>query len=204
MSIFIIMPKLMSSFHSFVPKSSIPLLECWIAELDLDVRISKPRRSKLGDFKVVKNRMVVTINNNLNTYSFLITIVHELAHAFVFREYGNSVPPHGNNWKAIYKSMMLNFLSPTFFPKDILKVLSGHMVLPKASTYSDIELVKVLKKYDDTILLTISDIQVGELFKLSNGRSFIKGVRLRKRFRCIEEQTNKVYLFHPFSEVIRG
>ena len=197
------MVKLITSFHSFVPKASITLLDSWIDELDVDVRISKPRRTKLGDFKVVNKLMVVTINNNLNAYSFLITITHELAHAFVFREYKNSVPPHGDNWKAIYKSMMLNFLSPKFFPKDILRILSAHMIFPKASTYSDIELVKVLKKYNDKILLTISDIQIGELFKLSNGRSFIKGAKLRKRFRCVEKQTKRVYLFHPYAEVIR-
>mgnify|MGYP001285464903 CR=1 FL=1 len=197
------MGKLVNSFHSFVPTSSIPLLDSWIDELDVDVIISRPRRTKLGDFKVVNNRMIITVNNNLNKYSFLITIVHELAHAFVFRDYMNSVPPHGDAWKSIFKSMMLNYLTPDFFPKEILKVLSGHMIHPKASTYSDIELVKALKKYDDTILLTLSDIQIGELFQLSNGRSFIKGVRLRKRFRCVEEKTNKVYLFHPFSEVIR-
>ena len=193
----------MNTFHSFVPKDSITLLECWIEELDVQVIISKPRKTKLGDFKVVNKRMVVSINNNLNKYSFLITIIHELAHAFVFKKYGNSVKPHGRNWKGIYKSMMLNFLTPTFFPEDILKVLSTHIILPKASTFSDVELVKALKKYDDVISLTVSDIEMGEPFKLSNGKSFIKGAKLRKRFRCVEQQTNKVYLFHPFAEVIR-
>ena len=193
----------MNSFHSFVPKDSVSLLEYWIEELNVQVIISKPRKTKLGDFKVVNRRMVISINNNLNKYSFLITIIHELAHAFVFKKYGNSVKPHGRNWKGIYKSMMLNFLTPTFFPEDILKVLSTHIILPKASTFSDFELVKVLKKYDDVMSLTVSDIEMGEPFKLSNGKSFIKGVKLRKRFRCVEQQTNKVYLFHPFAEVIR-
>jgi SprT protein len=193
----------MDTFHSFVAKDSITLLECWIEELNVQVIISKPRKTKLGDFKVVNRRMVISINNNLNKYSFLITIIHELAHAFVFKKYKNSVKPHGRIWQEIYKSMMLNFLSPTFFPEDILKVLSTHIILPKASTFSDVELVKVLKKYNDVISLTVSDIEIGKPFKLSNGKSFIKGVKLRKRFRCVEQQTNKVYLFHPFAEVIR-
>jgi len=99
--------------------------------------------------------------------------------------------------------MMLPFLNSGSFPEDILKVLSTHIISPKASTFSDLELVKVLKKYDDVISLTVSDLEMGESFSLSNGKLFIKGAKLRKRFRCFEQQTNKVYLFHPFAEVIR-
>ena len=193
----------MNTFHSFVPTESIMLLESWIEELNVQVIISKPRKTKLGDFKVMNKRMVISINNNLNNYSFLITITHELAHAFVFKKHANSVRPHGRVWQGVYKSMMLNFLSPTFFPADILKVLSMHIVLPKASTYSDVELVRALRKYDELIVFTISDIEIGEPFKLSNGKLFIKGGKLRKRFRCVEQKTNKVYFFHPFAEVIR-
>jgi hypothetical protein len=83
-----------------------------------------------------------------------------------------------------------------------LKVLSKHIINPKASTFSDLELVKVLRKYDNQSLLTISDIEEGGEFSLTNGQIFIKGKKLRKRFRCVQQKTNKVYLFHPFAEVI--
>jgi len=76
--------------------------------------------------------------------------------------------------------MLLNFLSPEFFPDDVLKVLSKHIINPKASTFSDLELVKVLRKYDNQSLLTISDIEEGGEFSLTNGKTFIKGKNSEK------------------------
>ena len=192
----------MQSYHYFVPPKSVQLLQCWIDDLNVKVVISSPRKTKLGDFKVKNQKMVISVNNNLNPYSFLITFTHELAHAFVFKKHKNKVLPHGVSWKLTFKSMLLNFLSPEFFPDDVLKVLSKHIINPKASTFSDLELVKVLRKYDNQSLLTISDIEEGGEFSLTNGKIFIKGKQLRKRFRCVQQKTNKVYLFHPFAEVI--
>ena len=191
----------MQSYHYFVPPKSVQLLQCWIDDLNVKVVISSPRKTKLGDFKVKNQKMVISVNNNLNPYSFLITFTHELAHAFVFKKHKNKVLPHGVSWKLTFKSMLLNFLSPEFFPDDVLKVLSKHIINPKASTFSDLELVKVLRKYDNQSLLTISDIEEGGEFSLTNGKTFIKGEKLRKRFKCVEQKTNKVYLFHSFAEV---
>ena len=193
----------MQTFHDLVPYRSIKLLQYWIDELDVKVVLSLPRKTKLGDFKVRHNRFVVSINNNLNPYSFLITLTHELAHAFVYKEYKKKVIPHGKSWQKTFKSLMLNFLTPDYFPEDILRVLSRHMLSPKASTYSDLELIKVLKKHDEIKSFTISDISEGEIFNTSNGRAFVKGQLLRKRYKCFECKTNKVYMFHPYAEVIR-
>ena len=192
----------MLTFHSFVTDKSIDLLQCWVDELNATVVVSNPRKTKLGDFKVRGNKLIISVNNNLSKYAFLITFTHELAHAFVFKKHTNSVKPHGDSWKLTFKSMMLNFLTPDYFPEDILKVLSNHIITPKASTFSDLELVKVLRKYENQSLLIISDIEEGGEFYLTNGKAFIKGKKLRKRFRCVEQKTNKVYVFHPFAEVI--
>ena len=194
----------MSVFYSFVPEKSNKLLQCWVDELKVTVKILTPRKTKLGDFKVRGNNMSITVNNNLNKYSFLITLTHELAHAFVFKKYQNRIKPHAKSWQLTFKSLMLNFLTPDFFPEDILKVLSRHMISPKASTFADLELVRVLKKYDQLPSVTISDLAVGDSFKIANGKIFVKGEKIRKRYKCIECRTNKTYLFHPFAEVIKG
>ena len=194
----------MSIFYSFVPEKSNKLLQCWVDELKVMVKVTAPRKTKLGDFKVRGNQMSITINNNLNKYSFLITLTHELAHAFVFKKYQNRLKPHAKSWQLTFKSLMLNFLTPDFFPEDILKVLSRHMISPKASTFADLELVRVLKKYDQFTSVTISDLAVGDSFKIANGKIFVKGEKIRKRYKCIEYKTNKTYLFHPFAEVIKG
>ena len=193
----------MNSFYLFVPQKSNKLLQCWVDELDLKVTVSKPRKTKLGDFKARGTKLSITINNNLNKYSFLITLTHELAHAFVFKKYQNTVKPHSKSWKLTFRSLMLNFLTPDYLPKDILKVLRRHLVNPNASTFTDLELVKVLKKYDQVKLFTISDLSTGDVFKIASGKFFMKGEKIRKRYRCIEHTTNKIYLFHPYAEVIK-
>ena len=42
------------------------------------------------------------------------------------------VKPHGDEWKEEFQKMMLRFLNPEYFPDDILKALSRHMINPKA------------------------------------------------------------------------
>ncbi|MEC9209055.1 MAG: SprT-like domain-containing protein [Bacteroidota bacterium] len=194
----------MSSFYSFVPEKSNKLLQCWIDDLKVKVEISIPRKTKLGDFKVRGNQLSITINNNLNKYLFLIVLTHELAHAFVFKKYQNTVKPHAKSWQLTFKSLMLNFLTPDYFPEDILKVLSRHMISPKASIFADLELVKTLKRYDNVRLFTLSNLSIGDSFKIASGKIFVKGEKIRKRYKCVESTTNKTYLFHPFAEVIKS
>jgi SprT protein len=192
----------MLSLKNYLPAQSYQKINNWINELNTNVNVTNPRKTKLGDFKVVKDSLYISINNDLNPYSFLITLTHELAHAFVYIKHKRGVAPHGPQWQETFKSMMLNFLNPIIFPDDVLKVLSVYLKQPKASTLTDMNLAAVLKKYDCVKALTISDIDDESMFSISNGKIFKKGKQLRKRYKCIECATNKVYLFHPLAEVI--
>ena len=189
----------MNTFHSFVPPESRVTLQAWIDELCVDLMIVSPRRTKLGDFSARKGILYISVNNNLNPYSFLITLTHELAHAFVYVKHSNKVLPHGLEWKATFKAMLFNFLN--LFPEDINKVLSLYLLNPKASTLTDVRLSTVLRRYDKEKGTTITDILEGDKFIASNGKEFKKGKKLRKRFSCTQKDTNRVYLFHPLAEV---
>jgi len=193
----------MKSYKTYVPEKSITQLQYWIDELGVLIKLTKPRSSKLGDFKIRKGELLISINNNLNPYSFLITLTHELAHAFVYKNHKNTKDPHGKKWQLMFKSMLLNFLTPDYFPKDILEALSLHIRKPNASTLSDIKLSSILQTYDTDKTIIISDINEGEEFSLSNGKVFRKGPKLRKRYRCIEKHTKKIYLIHPLADVSR-
>ena len=48
----------MNSFYSYVPQKSRPLLQFWINKLNVKIKISRPRSTKLGDFKVNRNQMM--------------------------------------------------------------------------------------------------------------------------------------------------
>ena len=45
----------MDALKVFLPAPSLPKINDWINELDVQLKIANPRKTKLGDFKVVKN-----------------------------------------------------------------------------------------------------------------------------------------------------
>ena len=192
----------MDNFENHIPKASIPLIKKWIKELNILVKIKKSRNTKLGDFTVnKKEEYLISINDDLNKFAFLITLTHEIAHAFVWEKYKRKVSPHGKQWKATFKEMMLNFLNSDIFPDNILRVLSKHLKNPKASTISDYALSNTLRKYDNNKQLILSEIPDGSIFSTLNGRQFVKLNKLRKRYKCKAVDSEKIYLFNPLAVI---
>ncbi len=192
----------MKNLEKYIPNKSINLINSWIKELEVIVKISKNRTSKLGDFRVLKNGEIeISINQDLNKYAFFITLTHEIAHAFVWLKHKKSVKPHGKEWKNTYKKLMLNFLNLEIFPDDILRALSKHLINPKASTSTDLELHLALKKYDYNKKLIIADILDGETFSIHNGKKFVKLHKIRKRYKCMEVESARIYLFNPLTTI---
>jgi len=175
-----------------MPKKEAPIdyLRQWIpeaaAQLSLDylnhygvhLTITRERKSVLGDYRHATrtSNHRISVNGNLNPYSFLITLIHELAHLVTFMEYGNQVQSHGKE-KSLHN-------------------------LP-ASSCADEDLMRVLKKHDKNAgdLLLVEQIPEGGCFSLEDGRVFRKGKKLRKRYQCVEIATGKLYLFSPIYEV---
>ncbi len=175
----------------------------WEKDFHVKIEISKPSKTRLGVFipkQIGEN--IIRINEDLNRYSFLITIVHELAHASIWKKFTRNVNPHGIEWKNEFKSMMLPFLNPDFFPEDILRSLSLHMINPKASTVRDVELSEILRSYNKSKIITIKDLKDGDYFRVSNGKEFKRIQRLRKNYKCKELLSGRLYRFSPLAEVI--
>lgn len=192
----------MEILKKYIPKESFPQIKKWIEELGVIVKISKVRKTKLGDFRLLEDeKCQISINDNLNKYAFLITITHELAHAFVWKKYKQSILPHGKEWKQTFRQMMLCFITPNIFPHEILKALSNHLLNPKASSLSDIKLAQIIRKYDKDKKITLSEITDGAIFKAQNGKQFLKLEKIRTRYKCKEIGTEKIYLFSPLAEI---
>ena len=188
-------------FIKHLPLSSIVLIEKLIKDIEVNIEVVSSRKTKLGDFRVIDNYYFITVNNDLNQYSFLLTLLHELAHAFTFDKFKSSVLPHGVEWKNIFKSIMKPFINSKIFPNDIAQVLINHMRNPKASSCSDMYLMKVLFKYDNTKHLFLEDIKMGSTFVFRKERFFVKIEKIRKRYKCQELNTKKIYLFSPLATV---
>lgn len=184
-----------------IPENSFELLNEILETHPIAIKIVNNRKSKQGDFKKKPNQQPeITINNSLNEYQFLLTLVHELAHFVTFKKY-KRVKPHGVEWKQSFQHLMLPFLQPSIFPNELLPFLANYLKNPKASTGSDTSLTYALKQYDKKSDKSfIFEIALGTLFQYNN-RTFEKGLLRRTRFECVEISNRKIYLFNKNAEV---
>lgn len=194
----------MVTLEDHLPASAIPYVRTLLQNSRVRLKISRKRLSKYGDYRPGINGQphLVTINRDLNPYSFLITLVHELAHAFAFDRYGYRIRPHGKEWKSTFCKLMEPLLTITVFPADVLLYLQRHMSNPKASTSADPYLLRVLRNYDrQESRLFLEDLPEGSEFSLLNGRLFVKGEKKRKNFLCVALNNKRKYLINPLAEV---
>lgn len=190
---------------SFIPDGSYESLLESILLYKVQLTLTRERKTILGTyihpFKDKGHR--ISINANLNKYSFLVTLLHELAHLYTYEQYKGKVAPHGSEWKAIFSSILKDYLAKNIFPNDIAIAIARSIKNPGASTCADIPLQKALRKYDEKVegMFMIEELAPGQTFILTDGRIFERGERQRTRYKCKELMTNKIYLFNKIYEV---
>jgi SprT protein len=191
----------------YIPAAAVDLVAHWIVDLDFKLKITKERTSKLGDYRPPHSGLnhQITINYNLNTYSFFVTLIHEIAHLTTWNKYRNSVSPHGEEWKAEFRRMMLPFLNEVIFPEDVLHAVKKYLQNPAAASCSDAQLLRTLKRYDkqdeNNQLIFLEKLPFNSVFRYNEDRLFVKGQKIRTRFRCKEISTGSIYLFNALAEV---
>ncbi len=196
--------KVKSTFARFIPIEYVG----YVAELFFTskVRFSivKSRTTKLGDFRAGINgdKHRITVNGNLNQFSFLITTLHEFAHLKTYEKFGWKVKPHGEEWKNEYRSLLLPVINSGKLPSDIEKALVNSLVKTKASSCTDHQLSRILHRYDQhpegAVLL--ENLPFNSIFEV-NGKSFKKGPLRRKRYVCEEINSNRKYLVNSLAIV---
>jgi SprT protein len=173
----------------------------------VQLTVTRSRSTVLGDYRHAhagKNHRI-SVNGDLNKYSFLITLLHEIAHLITFEKHGNRVQPHGQEWKLLFGNLLTVFIQKNIFPDDVQQTLLRSISNPAASSCGDEKLLRVLKKYDERKegIYFVEQIPQGEKFIIKGNRIFEKGEKIRKRFKCKEIATGKWYLFSPVSEVMK-
>ena len=188
----------------YLPNEFVPYICRLLISVNVKFKIVAPRSSKLGDFRasLEKNKKCqISINGNLNPFAFLVTTLHEIAHLNTYHNYGNHVNPHGKEWKKEFATLLEPVLKNDKLPDELRRVLKKSIKNLKASSCSDLELTRVLKKYDaekDTYLL--EDLNENCLFKL-NKKVYSKGKLRRTRYLCKEISSGRSYLVHALAEV---
>lgn len=197
--------KIAQQLTKYLPDGFAPMIAELFLPIPVKFKIVNPRNTKLGDYRPAHNGLPhrITINGNLNPYSFLITTIHEFAHLQAHVKYGRNIQPHGNEWKKTYRELLIPFINTKMLPKDIEFALINSLIHTKASSCSDIGLSRILKNYDkrnDDYLL-LEELPINSKFNLQ-GKIFMKGPLRRKRFICEEIRTKKKYLIYAIAEVI--
>jgi len=185
-----------------LPPRCAPLIAHWIVALNVQFKISKPRESKLGDFRpgYQGKRNQITINADLNPYAFLTTTVHEFAHLGCHLKHGNSVAPHGIEWKSIYADMLKPFAENDVYPPDIKAAVFKYLKNPKASSCSCPNLSRAMALYDTDPGVLLTDLGLELPFEFRSV-GYIAEEKRRTRYLCIRIDDGKKYLISGRAKV---
>jgi SprT protein len=193
------------ALRSYLPEGSFDEVARYLNDHKVHLTVTRRRETILGDYRHAINEKThrISVNGNLNKYAFLITLLHEMAHLFTHETYGHRVQAHGKEWKNEFSKILAQFLLKKVFPADIEKALLRTLQNPSASSCGDERLLRVLHGYDEKKegIHLVEQLPEGALFSIKGGRIFKKGEKMRKRYKCMEVKTGKLYLFSGMYEV---
>lgn len=191
------------NLKSYIPQAALDQVDQLLLDDCLEVVVKKARKTRHGDYRKLKNgHHQITVNSNLNTSRFLVTLLHEIAHYEAYKTYGSKIKPHGKEWKMTFQRLALPFLRPEIFPNQVLPYLAHYFKNPKASSDSDVQLSRVLRELDLPNEKTyIFEVEEGAKFKTHNGKLFRKGKKRRTRYEATELQSGRLYSFSPNAEI---
>ncbi|MEO6537867.1 MAG: SprT-like domain-containing protein [Ferruginibacter sp.] len=197
----------LSALAPYLPEGSFEGVINYIQLYKVQLTVTRQRQTILGDYRHSHGAKGhrISVNGNLNKYSFLITLLHELAHLFTYERYSHKVPAHGKEWKNEFSKILTAFVAGKIFPPEIEETLVQTLKNPAASSCGDEKLLRVLKNYDPHRpgYCFVEQVAQGALFKIKGERIFKRGEKVRKRFKCQEISTGKWYLFSGVYEVVK-
>lgn len=193
----------------FLPPPAVPHVVALLGRHAVEVRISRPRRTKLGDHRGPsrgRSAHRISINEDLNPYAFLTTLLHELAHAEAWeaqRGLRRRLRPHGPEWQRAFAGMLRPLVADEVLPADVASALARSLQRPRAATCSDRALLLALSRYDPPAggRVRVEDLPDGALFRVETGAVFRAARRLRTRRQCFAAATGAEYRVHGLALV---
>ncbi len=194
------------SYH--LPVDAVDHVAKLLMDNRIKLRITRHRNSKLGDFRPSTSRSPhrLSINGSLNRYEFLLVFLHEFAHLKIYERFGKQTAPHGKEWKSFYGMLIRDFISRGCFHPTLADPLTAYSYRVKASGVADIEVARLIRAFDEPAKtggewMFLEEIPTDGLFRLNNGRLFVKAGKLRTRYRCRCAQSGKFFLVHGEARV---
>lgn len=205
-------PRTVTRLGPLLPSGTEAYVAGLLAQQACDIRLTRPRRTKLGDHRPPGHGRPahrISINDDLNPFAFLTTLLHEIAHAVTWERHERGrrrrrrLRPHGVEWRGEYAAIMEPVVAMGVLPDDVAAALAGSLTRPAAATCSDRGLLLALGRYDqvDARLVRVEEIAVGGWFRLDTGAVFRAGRPLRTRRQCFEARTGTEYRVHGLARV---
>ena len=193
----------------YIPIESLDKVSEMLSQGSVRLIIHRARNTKLGDFRCSSPRRIATIsvNGNLNVYAFLIVFLHEYAHWQVYARFGHKVEPHGIEWKQAFGWLLRHFCALQCFHPVLRDAIEEYSLDVSAAGLGSPKLQRLLAMFDPELESAqlkkfLEDLPMNALFVASNGMTFRKEEKLRKRYRCLCMNTQRRYLFQPMASVV--
>lgn len=192
----------------YLPAAALDHVERAIGGLAVDLRVVRPRRTKLGDHRPPPAPLRphrITVNADLNPYAFLTTLLHEVAHAATWERHRprRRLRPHGPEWKQEFSAVLAPVVAAGVFPDELAAAVTRSLRNPAAATCSDRELLLALARYDRPPegRVRVEDLPDGAWFRIDGRHLFRAGRIVRTRRRCFEVGTGREYRVHGLAFV---
>ena len=160
-------------------------VQAMLAANPILVQVVRHRKTKHGDHLVTGARefSIITVNASGNPWQFVLTLLHEIAHAEVAHQTRHRVAPHGKEWKLAFRELLE--AHHHLFPPGLANPVMDYARNPLYSADSHGALAAALRRHDTLDLRpTVQELALGQWFSLDDKTVLVKQRLLRKWFRC--------------------
>lgn len=197
------MSELKSGLLRYFPNQSIESVIQIIENENVQLIVSKKRKTKLGDYRPPQRSIGfhrISVNYNLQPDLFLLIFLHEYAHLLTWKVFKNKVLPHGEEWKHTYINLIISFINGKCFKDEIVDILEKNIQNPVNAENIIVRHLHKSEKVEDGFFY-IEQLKPQTIFIAENGMQYQIIEKLSKRFKCLCLNNNRLYVFHPFAKV---
>ena len=190
----------------YLPSDAVDAVYSLLSTYPVQLKITNPRKRIHGSYRRQTTKSGVhqiTVNGDLNSYTFLLTLLHEIAHMYAW--INQKSKGHDEKWKNCFMQLIRQFIALNVFPEDITTALEQHLLSIKSSDFLDVNLTKTLQKYDRQTqdvsnMISLEEVPENTVF-LHENKYMEKQKLLRKYYLCKDIKTKRLYRCHPLLKV---
>ena len=172
------------SLEERLPEDSWRHIQGWMAPHACGIRLTRPRRTKLGDFRPARpgQPALITLNSDLAPYQLLLTLTHEIAHLETWPKRKRRTKPHGPEWRQRFGELLLELAENPALDPRFREAVRRHSKSPKSSAMYDTALFRTLRELEGSTDTRLDSLKPGASFHFQ-GRAFT--LEKTHRTRCL-------------------